>query len=292
MAFWNNRASEENVQAAPKEKGAWIFKLLSYVAIIGIFVDIAVFALALARAIPFTSTLLMWMAIVAVVCVGALQALPWIKYLIKKENKVISIVNLCFVGLQVILWVTSIVIIISIWNGLKAGNTELGNYAGRINFTRVALFITIQCIVASTVMSTIMRYKKKWIPFQIVNYISILYIDFYLSALMFCFTVTADGLGISRGLYIIANTIVLTLFFIALAYVVLSNSILNGGRRRRRRSLLANTELGGEEETPKAKETTQPSAKERLENLKEMLDQGLITEEEYNEKRADILSKM
>ena len=114
MGFWGDvydtvsrsrRRKEERGESEPifddptagveKMKGGWIFKVLTYVAIIGLFVDIAiVVAVFINRSL--TSNILMWIAIIAVICIGCLQSLTWIKLLILKKNKALSIINLCW----------------------------------------------------------------------------------------------------------------------------------------------------------------------------------------------------
>lgn len=304
---------EDPTEGVKNAKGAWLFNLVTYIAVLGIFADVAILIVALMKIVPFTSDLLMWLSIIGILCFGSLQSLTWIKYLMNGQNRTISIVNLCFVGINVIMWIISVILGVKAYQMVRDGVENSSGLAASMNFIRAALFITIQLSIANSIMNTILRVKKRWIPFQIIMYVSLLYVDFYLSFVILCFNFTKNGFALSDKAGLLISPLMLTLLSIAVIYVLISRAIFNGGRRRRRRGIFARTGIADaiDEENDReeerrgvaalsdrvaaeaaAKTAAQETPQKKLAALKEMLDQGLITEEEFKAKKDEILKNM
>lgn len=294
---------QEELNKTVKGKGAVIFKVLTYVSVLGFFIAMGLLVLTLAGLMGFarTSTMVGVVGIIAVFCVGCLLSLPWIKYLLKKEKKVLSIVFLSFVGVCTILWILSIIIVVQIYQ--KSGEFSATKLANLLNIVKASLIITIQFSFANMITSTILKYTKRWIPFQIILYISNLFIDVWLSMLIFGISPSSsDGIVINSDLLsIVFSRLMLTLLAIAFVYMITANALM--GRSLRKRTLMQNAKLMDElddEQTnsqakPQEQESPKPAEKtpqERLTNLKTMLEQGLITQEEYDKKKQAIIDEM
>lgn len=293
-------AAANGEQPTPTKRSK-IFSFLTYVAIIGLFVDVALIILGLTQVIPFSTNLFAAIGIIGVICLSSLLVIPWIKYLAAKNHRVLSIVFLSFIGVCTVLWIVSILLIVILWKGGE-GLSDVRT-ANMLNTIKASLLITVQFSVASSIADSILKFGKKWIVFQVIMYLSLLYVDFYLTSVILCLKISAGGMDIVESFSFISQKWALVTLSIAIAYSFIASSIMNKSRFgfRRRRGLLGNTTIADdiEEEDRKmiadmagTKKTAQPDAKERLNKLKEMLDQGLITQEEYDEKRKEIIKDL
>jgi len=96
----------------------------------------------------------------------------------------------------------------------------------------------------------------------------------------------------SSGLFsFLTSSAVYPIAILALAYVSLSNSIIKRIELKRQKYQIENY---GDRIDQKEENTTQPvkDNKQKLVELKSMLDDGLITQEEYDEKRKKLLEEM
>lgn len=294
------QAAANGGQAEPPKKRAKILSILTYVAIIGLFVDVALVVLGLFRVIPFSTNLFEAIGIIGVICLSSLLIIPWIRYIANKEHKILSIVFLCFVGVCTILWIVSIVLMVGIFKeGDKMSDKTT---ADMLNTIKASLLITIQFCVASSITSNILKFGKKWIVFQIIMYVSLIYIDFYFTSLILCMKISAGGFKFVTSLTYVGDKWAYVLLSIAFMYSVIASAIMNRSKYgfRRRRGLFANTTIAEDIDEEDRKmiadmagtKQAEPDAKKRLAELKEMLDQGLITQEEYDAKRKDIIEKL
>lgn len=300
-----SQAQGGNHQQEPPKKKAKIFTILSYVAIVGLFIDLALVILGFTHSIPWSARFFAVIGVIGVICLSSLLIIPWIRYLIAKEYKVLSIVFLSFVGVCTVLWILTIILAVVIWE--QGGNLSDVTSANILNIIKASILITIQFCVASSVADNILKYKKKWIVFQVIMYLSELYIDFYATSLVLSIDIKAGGFSFIDGFAFLFQKWMWVTLLIAFVYLMLASSIMNKSRLgfRRRRGLLANTTIAEEMDEEDRKyfagvtgsdakpaEPKAPDTKERLTKLKEMLDQGLITQEEYDEKRKEILKDL
>lgn len=290
FSFFGRRNPREEKE---EQKGGTFFKIIRTVSIVGIFLAIGLTVFATMGYLKFNSTTFGLIGTIGIICAGCWLMLPWLNYLERKQNKVVSIV---FVGLIIL---TSALWLITLWALIiQVHKGTLG--VGTFNFIRVVLIISLQFAVASFIAGTIVKYGKKLLFFQVIAYISYLYLDFYVSSLLFCFSIGGEN-GISFNLdlvSIVANKLCFTLFIISAIYVAIANSIVNKTFMRRNRSLgdvvLGNVvdQLEQPKQQKQQKEQNSETAEEQLTKLNSLLEKKLITQEEYDQKRKDILDKM
>ena len=314
-----------------KIKPGKVSKLLMQTAILGLFAVAGVIVLLITGSLGKAADnrgLILALAIFGFICLGSLLALPWVRYLERGKYKILSWVFTGFVILCVLLWIIASFVV----NGLinKIINETITDRYGfnTIIFVRIVLIITLQFVAANFIAGNILRYGKKMIVFQGIAYFSYVYIDIWLSCLLSIFVLSSkDGkyeLTYSAGLSdFVFTRWVWTLALVALVWVIVSNTIIsntnkNGdlrrtgyeydryGRRRRRSlsgrllgAMVDKLERQGEDEEIDAEneEAKKPvpeanDAKAKLAKLKEMYDQGLLTKEEYDEKRQKIVDEL
>ncbi len=280
-----------------KNKKFNLFKLLQNIALIGLFLVIGfgtMFFLTSRNSVTIELTLILGFALV-----GVLLVLPWAKYLEQKEYKIVSLIFLIATAICVVLWEISTIIIFAAY---RSNNFN----TGILQFIRITLVISLQIAIASFIGRFIIKYRAKYIPFQVIAYLSLVYIDFYVSTMLFGITISSGEINYSETVknLLFFNPIVRNLLILALVYLSVTLGVISGARKRRVRNAILGSkrklnqdigliDLDDEEETPVNQITeTKPDAEAQLEKLKNMLDKGLITQSEYDAKRQTIIDNM
>lgn len=277
------------------------YKILQAVSFTGLFLIAVVIVLSVMGFLRFSANLVTVLAVVGLLCFGCLMVLPWVNYLYAKMYKIPSIVFLVITGVCVLLWIACVIVIRILILGALEGN-DSNSTSAMLNFLKVALILTIQFFFASSIATSIIKHKKNLIVFQVISYIGMIILDMYVSTIFFSITIT-DSLAFSDvGKAILLNKIVVTVVLLAVMFILISNIAL--GRNfalRTKEKLLGNlnssenkteekTENDDENKTESSKDADDPS--KRLENLKKAYDSKLITEEEYEKKKDEILKDM
>ncbi len=272
-----------------------LYKLITTFAVLGAFLTVGVLILGIILGFlvaPLTLTL----AIIAILCLSAILILPWIKKLESKQNKTLSIVFLAFTGLCSVLWIIAAIIIYVI---VVSDSISASASAVYISALKWIIIISAQFLTASTITSMIMRYKKTYLIFQIITTISMVFVDLYVSCILFGLYFDAENsIQINKGIYeFIFSTPMIALFVMFIVFSAISLGIIN--RMERNRGVGGYVRAARQEKYQQAsKEVAElpkeeaPSATERLAKLKEMLDAGLITQEEFEAKKAEILNEV
>ena len=272
-----------------------LFKLLQNIALIGLFLVVGLGTLIATNMLPRTIGAIEITVIIGLLLAGLLLILPWAKYYEHKEYKIVSLVFLISTAVCIVLWEISTLVIFSV---IRHDNPNVGV----LHLIRITLLISFQVIISSIIGMMIIKYHKKYIPFQAVTYLSMIYIDFWLSTLLF-------GVAINRGLEvspavtsIVFNRTTISLLILAIVYLAVSVGVISNSRRRRvRNTILAhgrivNRDIGlldmDDDDESEVKTTQNNDAEAQLEKIKSMYDKGLITKEEYDTKRQEILHKM
>lgn len=271
-----------------------LFKLLQNIALIGIMLVIGLVVIFTTGAVEVNNVLIEFTIIVGLLLFGVLLVLPWAKYLEQKQYKIISIVFLVAVAICVILWIICTAIIFHAYRAQNVENLSV------IHLVRVTLIISFQVIVASFIGNFIIKYQAKYIPFQAIAYLSILYLDFYLSALL-CGIVVQPGeitYSASTWQFVAAQWpfLMLACIYLGVVYGIITNS----RKRRVRNAILGksrklNKDIGLidlEDDDDEPAKPTSNDVETQLEKIKSMYDKGLITKEEYDAKRQSIIDKM
>ena len=246
---------------------------------------------------------------IGVIGIGGLVALPWVRVFEafkEKRYKIIGIVFLALIGVCVILWIVCVWMIIGLVEKASAGDGDkvVEGVLDSLNVIRIAIIISLQFMVASYIAKNIIKYNKTLLVWQIIAGVALLYIDIYLILILTAVTITAKGdVIVSEASIFLTKMIVHALFAIAVIISIFPNVVF---RRTDRRNLLEArnnsgngnnakpseaSESDNDSVTDKAENKTE-SADEKLLKIKELLDKGLITQEEYDKKREDILSNL
>ena len=293
----------ENKTLPEKNKGKFnLYKLLQNVAVIGLFLVVGLCVLFGSKMLPFKLSIVEFTICVGLALIGILLVLPWSKYLEQKEFKIVSLVFLIATAVCVVLWeITTLVIC----HFIRVDNMSLG----LLHLIRITLLISMQVTIASFIGKYIIKYRNKYIPFQAITYLSLVYIDIWLSILLFGVSINNGFKVAPETMSIVWNRVAGSLMILACVYVLVATGVISNARKRRvRNAILAqnrklNKDIGlmdlddededtNEAEFKRIAKQQADSIETQLEKLKSMLDKGLITQEEYDAKRKDILAKM
>ncbi len=275
---WLNRRRDDRAQDSK------LYRTISTISIIGLFVCVVLFVFGIMQIIKFNAILIGIIGTIGCLCLGCVLMLPWIRRLEHKELKVVSLVFIGLNALVPILWIASIWIII--------GVSKQGSFSvGLANFLKTVLIISLQFIVASYIATGITKYKKTMIVFQTIAYACYLYVDFIFTYLFCCIKFGGESLvSISSGITLLSSVWIWAIFVIALIFMGIANGIMYRSDLRKIRNAAEDVYV---KETDKEKTNDEKAnVEEQLSKLKELLDKNLITEEEYNKKRSDIIDKM
>lgn len=265
-----------------------LHKILSTVSLTGIFVIAAIFVFAITGIIKLGSAFVDILGILAVLDFACLFAIPWAKRLEEKTYKIPSIIFLVFIGVCAVLFIISLVLIV---HTISSGKDMS---AGLFTLIRVSLIIATQLLVSSTIAYTFLKYKKTMIAFQVVTYVSNLFVDFWFCCL-FIGAYTTDGSinfneTISSFLF---TKIMWTLLALALVYVIISNSVMKNIDKKKMQSIFdENAYTTSRAENPSINAKRKQTVDEKLTKLKFLLDRNLITQDEYDEKKKEILKDL
>lgn len=286
-----NRRKNRDFQNGEKPSG--LYRLVTNISIISVFVAVGLIVISVAGIIKMNTFLFGLIATIAIVSIACLLLLPWVRVYEKGEHKMIAIVFLVLIALCALLWLIAVYMGIGIYvkirDNISADETGLAT----LKFVKVTLIISLQLLVASLIAGTIIRYKSKMLVFQIITYLSNLFFDIYVTCFLLCLSIVPEkGLQISKNIKLLGNKIALTLFILSILYMIISSKVMQVIESRRFRNAVEdNYEIDGSEKVQESAKT-QESAEQKLESLKNMLDKNLISQEEYDKKKAEILNDM
>lgn len=298
------------------KKPGKLYKTLSTISTVGLFITVGLLVTGLLQGYlsPITALIL---SIFTIIFAGCMLSLVWINNIENKRYTKTSIVFLAFTVLCCLLWIAAAIMVYVIL--VKSASNKSYNPTALLRFIKIAGIISIQFVVSNIITRNLIKYKKTYIAFQIIMYISCLFVDFYVSMFALGIQFTPEkGMAISKtiGSFLFSGGMITT-FILFVVYIAIANSVLNGiqtkkngGHSNRRRrpligSLVDEIENGSfeevsvenkpsnetkvvEQEEKKEKESPQ----ERLTKLKQLFEDGLITEEEFNAKKQEILEEM
>ena len=276
--------------------GGKVYRTLAGCAITGVFLAFGLLVFALTGFFHLDAILVGLIVSVITASLGIITILPWVRRIEKGEYKKMAIVFISLIGVCILLWFISVWTVVILF---KTQSESIGALVFVFNLIKATIVISAQLIVSSTIANVILKYKTSFIPFQVITYLSYLFIDVYLCILLFCLVITNETAYISDSIGVLGNRYMITFLILSFVYSAVSSSIMKSIEVRKTKSVvngvnettenaITETEQEAKPEAPK-----QPkSAAERLENLKVMHENGLITDAEYDAKRADILKDM
>ena len=256
-----------------------IFSILQNVSITLIFIVTAIFICSVTGLIHLTPFLIDTLGIIIILCLACIFSLPWIKYLEAKKHKISSIIFLSIIGICAILWIICLIILVYHVSNNKEAST------GVIVLIKVSLLLSIQLIISSTFASIILKYKKSMLPLQIITFISYIFLDIYFSIIIICISSSINFDPIAGVLF---SKVMLTLLVIAIVFVCISNIIIKRIDKKRITDISYSNNINSSTEN-NSENTNDVSATEKLQKLKELYEKELITKEEYENKKSEIL---
>ena len=293
--FLRKRKEKQAASSEPKSK---FYQIANNIAIFGSFIAIALFVLGLFKIIPMTSFMFGITSTIALISIGCLMILPWLRNFEKGRSKKISIVFMCLIAVCTLLWIICVYMGIDLFNKSKTESVSKESLLNTLNFVKITLIISLQFLTLSLIANTIIKYRKNMIVFQAITYLSNLFFDIYVTCFLLCIKISpTKGLEISKSISFLSNKVIVVLFILSIIYMILSSKIMQTIEERRLKfaveedynfdgtkkdNLDEQTEEQTEEQTPE----------ERLEKLKSMLDKNLITQEEFEEKRKEIIKDL
>lgn len=253
-------------------------------------------------------------------CAAGGTALPWIteferdrRKIAKGETvapwrKIIVYVFWGLIGVAAILWAISVIVIgddimeiLGIAGSASGENTHL---QATFAMLRISVIFTLQVAVGSVIVTSTMRYGKKYFALRLIMYITIAYLDLWLTWFVGGVTVAR----LENGFAPISVTALWVLAVLMAVGLLVSGSIFGSQARRKEIELFMKGDVEAltdgdvdlidvqassnkdKKEAPSSAPAKDPV--EQLTKLKELLEKGIITEEEYQAKRKDILEKM
>ena len=288
MGLFNKNKNETQNMG---KQGFNIYSFLQTISILGFALVIALFVFGFQGYFRLNSATITVLLIVAVLCFCLSLILPWIKRYQLKMNRIVCFVFFGLIALMAVLWIIAIILIVNLIAKGEAATIE--NSIGTLRYLKAVLVISVQFGIASLIASTVIKYKARLIAFQSILYASVLYCDFYLTSLCFCISFNTDS-GISFDFFpYLANRLIVTILIVALIFTAISLGILRRVERRKGGKSIEGFDYVEDTEVAQHRQAIKSAGtQEKLAELKAMLDQNLITEEEYNKKRQDILDKM
>lgn len=274
-----------------------LYGIIQTISIVGLFLAVGLIVLATTGTLHMGTGLIQFVGIIAVICLCGLMSLVWARNLERGKQKVVSIVFLSIIGAVCLLWIIAICVVMGlIRKGDAATDKELVN---SLRFIKIVLIISVQFICGTTIGAVITRYGKSMLVFQVIMYISNIVVDVYVSCWLFLFKINNGEVAFatdSKLFAILTSNGMITIAVLAIVYVSLSNSIIKRVELKRQKYQIENygDKIDKKEIEEQTQTNTQPvkDNKQKLVELKSMLDDGLITQEEYDEKRKKLLEDM
>mgnify|MGYP004605584599 FL=1 len=274
-----------------------LYGIIQTISIVGLFLAVGLIVLATTGTLHMGTGLIQFVGIIAVICLCGLMSLVWARNLERGKQKIVSIVFLSIIGAVCLLWIIAICVVMGlIRKGDAATDKELVN---SLRFIKIVLIISVQFICGTTIGAVITRYGKSMLVFQVIMYVSNIVVDVYVSCWMFLFKINNGEVAFatdSKLFAILTSKGMITIAVLAIVYVSLSNIIIKLVELKRQKYQIENygDKIDKKELESQTQTNTQPvkDNKQKLVELKSMLDDGLITQEEYDEKRKKLLEDM
>ena len=269
-----------------------LYKAITSIAIFGTFVAVGLFILGMFEIINFNTFIFGAIATIALISIGCLLVLPWVRNFERGEYKKISIVFMVLVIICTILWIVCVYLGIHLYKNAQLDNWNKSSLLLTLRFIKITSIISLQILLSSLIAGTIIRYKKDMIFFQVITYASNLFFDFYVTCFLLCLKIDpAKGLEISKSIQFLFSKTMFVIFLLSIVYMSISSKIMKTVDSRRLKNAV---EVYNNPPIKPSGETTQPidPVEERLQKLQTMLEKKLISQDEYNKKREEILKDL
>ena len=272
-------------------EGGKLYKILATISMVGIFLAAGILVLAGTGVFKISAGVFGTIAMIGILCLALISMLPWVRRFERNEYKSVAIAFMAVISTCAVLWIVSDWLIVAMVNNHNAGVALLW-------FVKIAIILSLQLMVADVVAVMLLRFGKSYLPFQIITYLSYAFIDFYLTFLLCCIHINGGDIKLSPAFGALGGKAMITLIVLAVVYAAISSSILRFVQQRRLRNMVMDYHEGKlsyvdqeEAEEPKAEEPKE-TPEEKLEKLKKLYEQELISKEDYEAKKAEIVKDL
>lgn len=306
----HSRTDDSDLAIAPGTKDGKIYKLVQLLAISVFLVAVVLVVFEIFQILDISATGNGVILSIGVIGLGGLTALPWLRVfegLKEKPFKIVAIVFLSIIGVCVILWIVCVWLIVGLIKNFDFMN--LAKVANSLNAIRASLIVSLQFIITSTITMNVVKYRKTLLPYQIMYGVALAFIDVWFTIALFAFSITKDGFTINEASLLFTNKWMWAFLVIAIVLMSFPSYVFRRADKRRMlearsanikedlKEILAASEKSNESNT-EANDSPAPDSaagepvEEKLKKIKALLDGGLITQEEYDAKRAEILNNI
>lgn len=279
------------------QSGGKVYRILATISMLGIFLAAGILVLSGTGVFEISAAIFGTVAMIGILCLAITAVLPWVQRIEKNENKIVSIVFISVIAACAVLWIVCDWLIVAIVTNHNAGIALLWSI-------KIAIILSLQLMVADVVAAMLIRFKKTFLILQCITYFSFVFIDFYFTFLVCCIRIVGEEVKISDAFAFLGSPAMITLIVLAFVYASISNFILKRMQQSRLRNMVNNYYDGGQtttagndvREVEVPQETIQEMPKEtpeeKLEKLKKLYDQQLISQEDYEAKKAEIIKDL
>ena len=268
-------------------------KLMFSIPISIAFVIVGLVVLGVTQVLHFSRAVIDIIIILGIIAFGMISCLLPAKILAKNKKSIFAWTVIGMTALVCLLWIIFIFIGQGVIDALAGDGSLDTALSGIWVYTQIVVFLTIQTFMVNLVCSNIYIFKKTMIPFQAVMYASNLIVDVWFTILIFAVKINAEGSFEFGANFLWDNKFVLTLFLLALAFTILSSAILKSIQKRRERVMtLEDHDKYAKSAEIQHKEEQKETIEERIKKLDDLKEKGIISEEEYKDKKAKILDEI
>lgn len=274
-------------------------KILSTTAILGAFIVVGTLILMMTGALKSSRAIVDFLIIVGIICFGCISCMTVARYIHDKTKIIPVYLVFGLTGLTCVLWIIFIFIGQSFIDAASAGTLTDASFAGLLTFAKIVVFVTIQTSLVNLVISNLFKLKKTMLVFQVIMYASNAFVDFWLSAVVFSVIINGDGNLDFAWPELVTSRAWISLFVVALAYTFIAGAVM----KRYEKNIATENALYGNQTSSIAydnamKEKEQEKEQEkalandvetRLRKLDDLKAKGLISDEDYEAKKAKIL---
>lgn len=312
FGFGYDSSVNEDMAIAPGAGDGKLYRSVQLAAISVMVIAVTLVILKACQLLDIGTTAMGIICSVGVLGICGFVALPWVRVFESfkdKRHKLTAIVFWALIGVCAVLWIICVWLIIGLIEKSKADTTDaiVKEISTSFNAIRISIIISMQFIISSYVAKNFIKYGKKLLPYQAMTAVSVVYIDFYLIVLLTSVSITAEGVEFGWSAGLLSNMWLHALLIIAALLGFFPAAVF---RRIDRRNMLRarhdgvyETFGGGQTNNDAPAEPAQEKADapaptdldtvdDKLNKIKELLDKGLITQEEYDRKREEIINSI
>ena len=270
-----------------------LFKILSNISLYSLLGLSIWIALIITTDLTWNTFSFTCISILAIICFCSFIAMPWAK---RSKISNYATISKIFIYLCAILCCLLILSDIFIVNIVVTSKT-LEQSIFQMNFIKWVLIFVIQFSISSSIVNTYLQYSKDRLPLQILSGISYIVFDIYLTTIIIAVSISKEG-GFSFNnsvMNYLFSKPMITLLVVA-CFIFATTLIWFHALKRHSRKSGINIDRRKviEKENPNTEENQKEQSviEDKLEKLNSMYEKKLITEDEYNQKRKDILDKL